>query len=213
MKKLLYTTLLLTFMLNISAQERFTLPTLAYAKNALSPTISEQTMELHYGKHLQAYVNNLNKLIIGTKFETAELETIVKESEGALFNNAGQTLNHNLYFEQFSPTAQALPTGKLLEQINTQWGSVEIFKKEFEKASMGIFGSGWAWLAKTTDGKLEIVKEANAGNPITKNMKPLLGFDVWEHAYYIDYQNKRADHLTSLWKIVDWKIVEQRFNK
>jgi Fe-Mn family superoxide dismutase len=183
---------------------------LPYATNALEPVISKQTIEFHHGKHLQTYVNNLNNLIQGTKFENVDLETIVRESEGAIFNTAGQTLNHTLYFTQFSPAGGGKPSGKLAAAIDATWGSFENFQKEFETAGAGLFGSGWIWLAKDRDGKLSITKEANAGNPVTKGLTPLLGFDVWEHAYYLDYQNRRVDHLKALWKIVDWKTVESR---
>ena len=184
---------------------------LPYATNALEPAISKQTIEIHHGKHLQTYVNNLNNLIQGTKFETANLETIVKKSDGAIFNNAGQILNHNLYFTQFSPKGGGKPTGRLAQAIDAVWGSFENFQKEFETAGVGLFGSGWVWLAADQAGKLSILKEPNAGNPLTKGLKPLLTFDVWEHAYYLDYQNRRADQLKSLWSIVDWKIVESRY--
>ena len=190
---------------------KFELIQLPYASDALEPVISKQTIEFHHGKHLQTYVNNLNNLIQGTKFENADLETIVKESDGAIFNNAGQILNHNLYFTEFSPTGGGKPSGKLAEAINETWGSFENFQKEFETAGTGLFGSGWVWLAADADGKLSITKESNAGNPITKGLKPLLTFDVWEHAYYLDYQNRRADHLKALWKIVDWGVVESRY--
>lgn len=190
---------------------KFELPKLPYATDALEPVIGKQTIELHYGKHLQTYINNLNNLIQGTKFENADLETIVKESDGGIFNNAGQTLNHNIYFLSFSPNGGGQPSGKLAEAINAEWGSFENFKKEFNAAGAALFGSGWVWLAKDKAGKLQITKEQNAGNPITKGLTPLLGFDVWEHAYYLDYQNRRADHLTELWKIIDWKAVEARY--
>lgn len=189
---------------------KFELVQLPYAADALEPVISKQTIEFHHGKHLQTYVNNLNNLIQGTPFEKADLETIVRESEGALFNNAGQILNHNLYFTQFSPKGGGKPSGKLAAAIDAAWGSFENFQKEFETAATGLFGSGWAWLVADKDGKLSIIKEANAGNPVTKGLKPLLCFDVWEHAYYLDFQNRRADHLKELWKIVDWKVVESR---
>jgi Fe-Mn family superoxide dismutase len=190
---------------------KFELVKLPYATDGLEPVISKQTIEFHHGKHLQAYVNNLNNMIQETKFENADLETIVKESDGAIFNNAGQVLNHNLYFTQFSPSGGGQPSGKLAEAINAAFGSFENFQKEFETAGVGLFGSGWVWLAKDKDGKLSITKESNAGNPVTKSLKPLLGFDVWEHSYYLDYQNRRADHLKELWKIVDWKVVESRY--
>lgn len=190
---------------------KFELPTLPYAKDALAPVIGQQTVELHYGKHLQTYITNLNNLIQGTKFENADLETIVKESDGAIFNNAGQALNHNIYFLSFSPNGGGEPSGKLADAIKAQFGSFEDFKKEFTQAGVTLFGSGWAWLSKDADGKLYISKESNAGNPITKGQTPLLGFDVWEHSYYLDYQNRRADHLNDLWKIIDWSAVSARY--
>lgn len=190
---------------------KFELPVLPYATDALEPVISKQTIELHYGKHLQTYITNLNNLIPGTKFENADLETIVKESDGAIFNNAGQTLNHNIYFLSFSPNGGGEPKGKLAEAIKAEWGSFENFKKEFNAAAVSVFGSGWAWLAKDASGKLQITKEQNAGNPVTKGLTPLLGIDVWEHAYYLDYQNRRADHLNEIWKIINWDAVEARY--
>jgi Fe-Mn family superoxide dismutase len=190
---------------------KFELVKLPYAVDALEPVISKQTIEFHHGKHLQTYVNNLNNMIQGTKFENAELETIVKESDGAIFNNAGQILNHNLYFTQFSPNGGGKPSGKLAAALVAAYGSFENFQKEFETAGAGLFGSGWVWLAEDKDGKLSITKEANGSNPVVKGLKPLLGFDVWEHAYYLDYQNRRADHLKELWKIVDWTVVESRY--
>ncbi len=190
---------------------KFELPKLPYEAAALEPVIGKQTIELHYGKHLQTYITNLNNLVVGTKFENADLETIVKESDGPIFNNAGQTLNHNIYFLSFSPKGGGAPKGKLAEAINAAFGDFENFKKEFVAAGTSVFGSGWVWLAKDAAGKLTITKEANAGNPITKGLTPLLGFDVWEHAYYLDYQNRRADHLSALWAIIDWSAVEARY--
>ncbi|MCL1868451.1 MAG: superoxide dismutase [Paludibacter sp.] len=189
----------------------FELPKLPYAADALAPIISEQTINLHYGKHLQTYVTNLNNLIAGTKFENADLETIVRESDGAIFNNAGQTLNHTLYFLQLSPNGGGVPKGALADAINKKWGNFDEFKKEFSAAAVTLFGSGWAWLAKDANGELQILKESNAGNPLTKAMTPILTFDVWEHAYYVDYQNRRAEHIEKIWEIIDWEIVEGRF--
>lgn len=189
---------------------KFELIQLPYEANALEPVISARTISFHYDKHLRNYVNTLNKLIENTPFEAMSLEEIVKQSDGPIFNNAGQVLNHNLYFTQFSPTPKA-PNGKLAEAINAQWGSLENFQKEFSNAGVTLFGSGWAWLSKNQAGELIITKEPNAGNPLTKGLTPLLCFDVWEHAYYLDYQNRRADQLNDLWKIVDWEIVGQRF--
>ena len=216
MKKTTVILLLLLLFINnelIKSQNvmKYELIKLPYATDALEPVISKQTIEFHHGKHLQAYVTNLNNLIQGTKFETADLETVIKESEGAIFNNAGQILNHNLYFMQFSPTGGGKPSGQLAKAIDAEWGSFENFQKEFETGCVGLFGSGWVWLCADKDGKLSIVRELNAGNPVTKGLKPLLTFDVWEHAYYLDFQNRRADHLNSLWKIVNWKVVESRY--
>ena len=187
-----------------------TMPTLPYAANALEPVISEQTINFHYGKHLQNYVNTLNTLIQGTEFEGKSVEEIVKTApDGPIFNNAGQTLNHTYYFLQFkSPVKGNEPTGKIAEVLVRDFGSVENFKKEFTQAAATLFGSGWAWLSQDKDGKLVITKEANAGNPLRHGNNPLLGIDVWEHAYYLDYQNRRADHLAALWDIIDWKVVE-----
>lgn len=190
---------------------KFELIQLPYEADALEPVISKETIDYHHGKHLQAYVNNLNNLIPGTQFENASLEEIVAGSDGAIFNNAGQVLNHNLYFTQFSPDGGGQPTGKLAEAIQQTWGTFENFQKEFINAGTGLFGSGWVWLAKDKDGKLSITKEANGSNPVAKGLTPLLGFDVWEHAYYLDYQNRRPDHLNSLWKIVDWDAVSERY--
>ncbi len=184
---------------------------LPYATDALQPVIGKQTMELHYGKHYQAYIDNLNKLIVGTEFENADLETIVKKSDGGIFNNAGQALNHQLYFTSFSPDGGGEPQGKLAEAINSKFGSFEKFKEEFNAAGLAVFGSGWVFLAKDDSGNLSIEKESNAGNPLTKGLTPILGLDVWEHSYYLDYQNRRADHLKEVWKILDWKVISERF--
>ncbi|HPW71602.1 MAG TPA: superoxide dismutase [Bacteroides graminisolvens] len=191
----------------------YNMPTLPYATNALEPVISQQTIEFHYGKHLQAYVNNLNSLVPGTEFEGKSVEEIVKTApDGAVFNNAGQVLNHELYFTQFAPKpAHSEPVGKLAEAIVKDFGSFDNFKKEFTAASIGLFGSGWAWLSVDKSGKLVITKEANGSNPVRAGLKPLLGFDVWEHSYYLDYQNRRADHINALWSIVDWDVVGSRF--
>lgn len=188
------------------------MPKLPYASNALEPVISQETIDYHYGKHLQTYVNNLNALITGTPYATRSVEEIVTIApEGPVLNNAGQVLNHTLYFLQFTPNpSQKEPEGKLAEAIRRDFGNFENFKDEMTQAGTTLFGSGWAWLAMNKDGKLVIVKEANGGNPIRQGMKPLLGFDVWEHAYYLDYQNRRTDHLAKLWEIIDWQVVESR---
>ena len=191
----------------------FTLIDLPYAKDALDPVISAKTLEFHHGKHLQAYVDNLNKLLPGSRLEGLPLEEIVKHSSGAIFNNAGQVLNHNLYFTQFAPATvvKSAPTGALAAQIVKQWGNIDAFKEEFVAKGVALFGSGWVWLSAHNDGKLVVTQEPGASNPVTKGLKPLLTFDVWEHAYYLDYQNRRAAHLAELWKIVDWKVIEERY--
>ena len=193
----------------------FSLITLPYAPEALEPVISRQTIEFHYGKHLQTYVDNLNKQIADTEFENMQLEEIVCKSQGGIFNNAGQILNHNLYFTQFSPVAAEnhAPKGAILEAINRDFGSFEAFQKEFEQKGVTLFGSGWVWLSADKDGKLVITQEQNAQNPITKGLKPLLTMDVWEHAYYIDYQNRRAGHLQALWQIINWDEINRRYTK
>lgn len=196
----------------ISLIMTYNMPTLPYAKDALAPIISEETINYHYGKHLQTYVNNLNSLVVDTPFAGKSVEEIVSVApDGAIFNNAGQVLNHTLYFLQFTPNPERLePEGKLAEAIKRDFGNFDNFKDEMMKTATSLFGSGWAWLALNRNGKLVIVKEANGSNPLRQGMKPLLGFDVWEHAYYLDYQNRRTDHLNNLWKIIDWKVVENR---
>lgn len=187
---------------------------LPYGQDALAPVISAETVAFHYGKHLQAYVNNLNAALPGSGFEGKTLEEIVCQSEGGIFNNAGQILNHTLYFTQFKPAgAPGVPTGALAEAIVRDFGSFEDFKAEFQKKGASLFGSGWVWLASDPDGKLVITQEANAGNPLQRGLKPLLTFDVWEHAYYLDYQNRRPDHLAALWQIVDWDVISSRYGK
>lgn len=225
----------------------FTLIDLPYS--SLSPVISDETLSFHYGKHLQTYVDNLNKLVAETEFEGMGLTDVIlasaagtgarlvpggKGESGALsstascgnlsaiFNNAGQILNHQLYFLQFKSPVQSAadddgrggckaPDSNLLRQIRRQWGSVENFQTEFEAKGVGLFGSGWVWLSANDEGELLISQEANAGNPLTKGLKPLLTFDVWEHAYYLDYQNRRAAHLKALWGIIDWNVIESRY--
>jgi Fe-Mn family superoxide dismutase len=189
----------------------FTLIELPYAPEALEPVISKETIAFHYGKHLAGYVNNLNGLLEGSPLAGLSLEEIVCKATGGILNNAGQILNHNMYFGQFkAPQAGNKPTGQLAEAIDRDFGSFEAFKEEFHKAGATLFGSGWVWLSADKDGKLVITQETNASNPIQKGLKPLLTFDVWEHAYYLDYQNRRADHLAALWDVVDWEVVEKR---
>ena len=205
---------------------------------SLAPVISDQTLAFHHGKHLQAYVDNLNKLLPGSEFEGKSLEEIVKSSSGAIFNNAGQVLNHNLYFTQFRSFVADAPQddkcchsgsschsdrpschserseeSPLAKQIAKQWGILDAFKAEFEAKGVGLFGSGWVWLQANAEGELSIAQYANADNPVAHGLKPLLTFDVWEHAYYLDYQNRRAAHLSALWQIVNWVEIEKRYTK
>ena len=208
----------------------FTLIDLPYAPDGLEPVISARTLEFHHGKHLQGYVDNLNKLIAGTEFESMSLEEIVAEAsrpvpepvEGParkpIFNNAGQILNHNLYFTQFRP-ASVIPNpagvkeSPLGKQIESQWGTLEAFQKEFVAKGVGLFGSGWVWLQADAAGTLSIGQYPGADNPVAHGLRPLLTFDVWEHAYYLDYQNRRAAHLEALWGIVDWSVIEERYGR
>lgn len=190
---------------------KFELISLPYSANALEPVISAETIAFHHGKHLQTYVNNLNALLPGSGFEDMKLEEIVSKSEGGIFNNAGQILNHNLYFTQFrSPRENNQPNGRIGEAIVGQFGSFDAFREEFQKKGATLFGSGWVWLSSDSDGKLVITQEPNAGNPLTKGLTPLLTFDVWEHAYYLDYQNRRPDYQAALWQLIDWDEVNRR---
>ena len=192
---------------------KFELMVLPYAIDALEPVISKQTLEFHHGKHLAGYVNNLNGLLEVSPLAGLTLEEIVLKASGGMLNNAGQILNHNMYFEQFmAPKADNAPTGKFADAIVRDFGSFEAFKEAFQKAGATLFGSGWVWLSADKDGKLVITQEANAANPIQKDLKPLLTFDVWEHAYYLDYQNRRPDHLAALWQIIDWQIINRRYD-
>ena len=190
------------------------LMTLPYADDALEPVISKQTIGFHHGKHLLAYVNNLNGLLEDSPLADLPLEELVVQASGGILNNAGQILNHEMYFKQFaSPKETNVPKGHIAEAIVRDFGSFDAFKDEFQKKGATLFGSGWVWLSADKDGKLVITQEANAANPVQRGLKPLLTFDVWEHAYYIDYQNRRPDHLAALWQIVNWDVVEQRYLK
>ena len=192
--------------------DNFKLMTLPFEAEALEPVISRETIAFHHGKHLAGYVNNLNAMLPGSGFEKATLEEIVCKATGGILNNAGQILNHELYFGQFgAPKADNKPVGKLAEAIVRDFGSFEAFKDTFQKSGTTLFGSGWVWLSSDQDGKLVITQETNAANPVQKGLKPLLTFDVWEHAYYLDYQNRRPDHLAALWQIIDWTVIEQRY--
>lgn len=193
--------------------DKFTLMALPYSENALEPVISKETIGFHYGKHLLAYVNNLNGLLEGNPLAGQPLEEIVLKAEGGILNNAGQILNHELYFQQFAaPKEDNKPVGNISNAIVRDFGSFEAFKEEFQKKGATLFGSGWVWLSADKDGKLVISQETNAANPIQRSLKPLLTFDVWEHAYYLDYQNRRPDHLTALWKIINWEVIDKRLS-
>ena len=186
-------------------------PELPYSREALAPAISPETIDYHYGKHEKAYIDNLNRLIKDTEYEDMDLEEIITSSEGALFNNAAQAWNHIFYFFTFSPEGSREPSGELRKAIDRDFGSFEKFKEDFVAAGVGLFGSGWVWLSRDENGKLIITTGKNAENPLTSGLTPLLTFDVWEHAYYLDYQNRRADALKALWNVVDWDIVESRY--
>jgi Fe-Mn family superoxide dismutase len=183
------------------------LPALPYAKNALAPTISEETLEYHYGKHHQTYVTNLNNLIPGTEFENASLEEIIKKASGGIFNNGAQVWNHSFYWNCLSPNGDGAPTGDLAAAIDSAFGSFDEFKKKFSTSAATNFGSGWTWLVKNSDGGLEIVNTSNAANPMTDGKTPLLTIDVWEHAYYIDYRNARPKYLEQIWNLINWDFV------
>ncbi|MFV0266709.1 MAG: superoxide dismutase [Draconibacterium sp.] len=189
----------------------FSLPELPYAANALEPVISENTINFHYGKHHQAYVTNVNNLVAGTEFEKASLEEIILKAEGGIFNNGAQVWNHTFYFMQFSPDGCREPKDELKAAIDAKFGSFDAFKEAFSKAAATLFGSGWAWLIVNESGELEIVQTSNAGNPLRDGKKTLLTCDVWEHAYYLDKQNARPKYIEDFWKVVDWKVVSERF--
>lgn len=185
------------------------MPKLPYSMEELAPRMSKETFDFHYGKHLQAYVNNLNNLIAGTKFENMPLEEIIKNADGGIFNNAAQAWNHTFFFVSLTPLQEDMPKN-LSEKITKDFGSVEIFKEELTKSAMGLFGSGWTWVVIDENKKLKIVNKSNAGNPITDNQKPVLVIDVWEHAYYIDYRNNRAKYVEAIWSLFDWNKIAER---
>lgn len=189
------------------------LPKLPYGLSDLEPHISQKTLEYHYGKHHQAYVTNLNKLIKGTAFEIASLEDIVKHSEGGIFNNGAQVYNHTFYFEAFLPNGGGEPKGSLLKAIKDKFTSFDAFKEEFSKAGATLFGSGWVWLVVDSAGKLSIIKKSNAGTPLRDGYKPILTMDVWEHAYYLDTQNVRPKYIENFWSILNWGVIEKRFEE
>ena len=190
----------------------YTLPVLPYPLNALEPVISEATLKNHHGKHFAVYVNNLNKLIPGSEYEGLLVEEIVQQAaDGPIYNNAGQVMNHRLYFEQFVPVSQYKAPGlRLVNAINYHFGSMEIFKKQMVDTAMNVFGSGWVWLAIDAEGRLQIVKEMGGGNPWRRGLTPLLGFDCWEHSWYLDYAFDKKTHYESLWNIINWNVIESR---
>lgn len=188
----------------------FELPKLPFEMNALEPYISSETLDFHYGKHHAAYVNNLNKLVEGTAFEKASLEEIIKKADGGIFNNGAQVWNHTFYWNCLSPNIGQEPSGALLKAIKSDFGSLDAFKEKFTNAAATLFGSGWAWLVKGKNGKLEIVQESNAGNPLRGGIEPIMTCDVWEHAYYIDKRNRRPAYIEDFWKLVDWEKIGKR---
>lgn len=189
----------------------FTLPALPFAKDALAPHISAETLEYHYGKHHNAYVVNLNGLIEGTEFSGMSLEDIIKKSSGPVFNNAAQVWNHTFYWNGLSPEGGGEPTGALGAAIDKAFGSFSAFKEAFIKSAIGNFGSGWTWLVKNDDGSVAIVNTSNAATPLRDGLTPLMTIDVWEHAYYIDYRNARPKYLDEIWKLVNWDFVAANY--
>lgn len=211
-------TVLFTFLIQLimssndtATATRFEVKELPYAYDALAPAISEETIRYHYGKHYKGYVDKLNELVVDTPFASMTLEEIVKGSEGPVYNNAAQAWNHEFYFSALSPTARNTPSGPLMSAIDKWFGSFEALKAQMTKACISLFGSGWVWLVEEDSGRLSIISESNAGNPLRYGMKPLLGIDVWEHAYYIDYRNARAEAIKAIWPLIDWQTVEQRY--
>ena len=188
----------------------YELPVLPYEMNALEPFISKETLEYHYGKHHAGYVKNLNGLVPGSEFENSGLEEIIKKADGGIFNNGAQVWNHTFYWNCMSPDGGGEPTGSLLNALKSDFGSFDTFKEQFSKAAATLFGSGWAWLVKTPAGKLEIVQESNAGNPLRNGLKPIMTCDVWEHAYYIDKRNMRPAYIEDFWKVIDWNAIANR---
>lgn len=188
------------------------LPPLPYPKNALAPHISEETLEFHYGKHHQAYVDKLNGLIKGTEFENASLEDIIKKASGPIFNNGAQVWNHTFYWNCMNPNGGGEPSGALADVINKTFGSYGDFKQKFNDSAVNNFGSGWTWLVKNSDGGIAIVNTSNAGNPLSEGKQPLLTCDVWEHAYYIDYRNARPKYVEAFWHLVNWSFIAQQYS-
>lgn len=202
----------LLIILNLIAMTIHQLPQLPYALNALEPQISEETMQYHYGKHHQAYITNLNNLIVGTKFENMSLHDIVMESDGAIFNNAAQTFNHTFFFLTLSSNPKSMPSDDMMRAIIQKFGSFDNLIEQMSKAAIGQFGSGWAWLVANKNGELSILATSNADNPLRHGLTPLACIDVWEHAYYIDYRNRRADFIKGVFERFDWAKIEERWH-
>lgn len=192
---------------------KFELPPLKYADDDLAPILSAETIGFHHGKHHLAYVNNLNNLLPGSPFEDATLETMIRKADGGIFNNAAQVWNHTFYFASFSPSGNRVPSGTVAKAIDAEFGSFDAFKEAFTKAASTLFGSGWAWLCMKPDGRLTITQEQNAGNPIRAGLVPLMTCDVWEHAYYIDYRNRRPEYIRSFWELLDWMVIGERYDE
>lgn len=195
----------------VNAMKKFQIPLLQYDLDSLQPVISKQTLELHFGVHTKNYIDNLNTILTKENYRDLNISDIICNSEGPLFNNAAQAWNHIFYFNSFAPAGCRIPVGRIESAINKQYGDFESFKRQFVEKGIGIFGSGWIWLARDFEGKLHIIPKQNAGNPMTDGLTPLLTFDVWEHAYYLDYKNRRAEYLNALWNILDWNVIEERF--
>lgn len=218
-RNLLFSALLLlsgAFAGEAFAQSRppYRLPELPYSLDALAPAMSRETLEFHYGKHYKGYLDNLNTMLPGTPYASLSIEELVRKApSGPIFNNAGQALNHELFFLGLSPTPQPSPTGALAAAIDRDFGSFDRFRSEFSGAAAALFGSGWVWLASDSTGRLRITTESNAGNPLRYGLTPLLGIDVWEHAYYLDYRNRRADYIAKYWDLVDWRTISDRYDR
>ncbi|MEQ8226002.1 MAG: superoxide dismutase [Candidatus Eremiobacterota bacterium] len=192
---------------------KFLLPQLPYRMNALEPYISEKTLEYHYGKHHKAFITNLNNLISGTKFVDKDLEDLIRISDGLIYNNAAQVWNHTFYFYGLKPGNNHISDGPFMDVINGSFGSVEFIKESFIKSAVSLCESGWVWLIYNPKGSIEIICEKNAGNPLRRGLIPLLACDMWEHAYYLDYQNRRSDYIAAFWNLINWKLIEKRYNE
>ena len=211
--KTLLINLITVIMTTTAVSQKFSLAPLPYYKQSLEPYISEQTLLFHHDKHLAGYVAKLNELIEGTEYAYMTLEEIILKSDGAIFNNAAQTWNHQFYFDQFSSSPLCEPSGTFAEAIRSKYGDLKGLKEQMTKAALALFGSGWVWLVCNDKGELDIVSTQNAGTPLTDGKHPLLTIDVWEHAYYIDYRNARAEGVKAFWEVLDWNVIEKRYNK